>query len=291
MRDFAGLRKNRDAERSGSEKALKIPRIFPTENGPSAPPYKMPFRNAKRTYRRKPKTSRRAARKPKTGYARPGGPRTVTTMRAPRATVQKGYHPFGLTFLGRLHYGSNQQLAPTSLTGVAITNQYRLNTMYDPDITFTGHQPMQFDQVMAMYQNFIVYKAKVELTFTNPSVDGLWVGFKIRQFGDARDASGKTLDELQEMRDCPARPLNNTGSQVTKLAIMVPTHIPFGITKSQFWADEDFIGSAAADSVRQVILDVWALSLSSTGGADAVNYKINITYYAKFTNPLEVGQS
>lgn len=37
------------------------------------------------------------------------------------------------------------------------------NGMYDPDITGTGHQPMYFDQIAALYQEYTVIGAKITI--------------------------------------------------------------------------------------------------------------------------------
>lgn len=53
--------------------------------------------------------------------------------------------------------------------GVYSTYQYSLNSLYDPNYTGTGHQPMYFDQIMALYDHYCVIKSKfVFKAFANP---------------------------------------------------------------------------------------------------------------------------
>lgn len=48
-------------------------------------------------------------------------------------------------------------------------NKYRANSCYDPDLTGGGHQPMGFDQWMAMYKKFCVIGARISVTPTTPN--------------------------------------------------------------------------------------------------------------------------
>lgn len=46
---------------------------------------------------------------------------------------------------------------------------YVMNGLYDPNYTSTGHQPMYFDQFMAIYDHYLVIGAKIKCTFANLS--------------------------------------------------------------------------------------------------------------------------
>jgi len=42
---------------------------------------------------------------------------------------------------------------------------YSLNSLFDPDVTGTGHQPMRFDNWKAFYENYIVIGASVKVQY------------------------------------------------------------------------------------------------------------------------------
>lgn len=51
--------------------------------------------------------------------------------------------------------------------GLAASHVFAANGLYDPNITGGGHQPVGFDQMMDMYDHYVVTRAKIVVTFTN----------------------------------------------------------------------------------------------------------------------------
>lgn len=54
-----------------------------------------------------------------------------------------------------------------SVAGAYATHKFRLNSIFDPDITLVGHQPLGHDQLAALYFKYIVYKCTWRVTATN----------------------------------------------------------------------------------------------------------------------------
>jgi len=51
----------------------------------------------------------------------------------------------------------------TSSAGALGSYSYRCNGMFDPDATSTGHQPLYFDQLAAIYNHFVVTNSKIDV--------------------------------------------------------------------------------------------------------------------------------
>lgn len=75
----------------------------------------------------------------------------------------------------------HENLYITCTAGGVQNQQFKLNGLYDPNITGTGHQPMYFDQYMALYNHFTVIGARIKvtlfqdaLTYTHPCYAVLW---------------------------------------------------------------------------------------------------------------------
>lgn len=63
----------------------------------------------------------------------------------------------------KLRYVEN--LAFNSASGATDSNVYRANSLFDPNETGVGHQPMTFDQYAAVYGRYTVTKSVMKVTF------------------------------------------------------------------------------------------------------------------------------
>ncbi|QGQ63634.1 capsid protein [Chicken circovirus 5] len=100
--------------------------------------------------RRKRRSTRRAGRKT---YKR----RRTSISRAPR-----GWKPFGNSRIARLTYCDNVTLDPGA--NVVAGRVFRANGLFDPDVALGGHQPYGFDQLMSIYNRFVVLGSKITVT-------------------------------------------------------------------------------------------------------------------------------
>lgn len=57
----------------------------------------------------------------------------------------------------------SQVVTVTGTTGVIGNYLFRANGLYDPDYTSTGHQPMYYDQFVALYNHWVVTKSKITI--------------------------------------------------------------------------------------------------------------------------------
>lgn len=66
-----------------------------------------------------------------------------------------------------MRYVTYKEMSPP--LGAIQLAQYRANSVYDPDYTGTGHQPLGFDQVAAWYNHYRVLGSKIRVTVLNGS--------------------------------------------------------------------------------------------------------------------------
>lgn len=210
------------------------------------------------------------------------------------STTQVGYLPFGREYHARLPYVENSFITPNSLTQLtAIGYQYNANSVYDPRRSIGGHQPLQYDILQAVYSRVTTFSCECELTFSNPSVDGLWVGYRVRSTGNAVNTAGQTLDYIQEMRDCAIAPLNNTGSQSKTFRFTVPCARVLGISDVAY-DDVDYsenTAGGAPTSLDQPIIEPFAVSTSTSGISDTVRYNLKMIFHSRFSLPITAPQS
>lgn len=61
----------------------------------------------------------------------------------------------------RLRYASNDAMSINN--SFQTQNKFSLNGLYDPDISGIGHQPYGFDQMMSLYNTYVVLGAKIKI--------------------------------------------------------------------------------------------------------------------------------
>lgn len=89
---------------------------------------------------------------------------TGSTRRAGRITGLS-YHDRGFPDRLRTNLVYGDVLTLTSTAGSRAVNTFRLNSLFDPDYTQTGHQPQWYDQYTAIYGQYRVLGAKIKATF------------------------------------------------------------------------------------------------------------------------------
>jgi hypothetical protein len=158
---------------------------------------------------------------------------------------QSGVVPFPMRYQSRLTYGVNVTTSTAGSSAFGTLYKFRLSSLFDPDQTGTGHQPYQYDQLAAVYTKYLVRHCVVDLTFTDPTVDGLWVGWSVVPEGDAGDTpTSLTLEDFVERPNWRCMPLNNTGAQTVTCKMSIPIHTVFGLTPGQYENQTSVFGAA-----------------------------------------------
>lgn len=99
------------------------------------------------------------------------GTRNVATLRAVARSynrtsrVPRGLNPFPNSKLVRHKYVDSFALPAASGAGLNVVWQWRANSVYDPDYTTTGHQPMFHDQMAAEYNHYTVLHSTIRVSF------------------------------------------------------------------------------------------------------------------------------
>lgn len=104
--------------------------------------------------------------------------RDVRRRKKTQITALPRNQPFPQQLVATLRYSEIVGIA-TNIGGVG-EYVFRTNSLYDPNYTSTGHQPMYFDQYMTVYNHYTVLKSKItvqsmDLATGKPYVCSIWV--------------------------------------------------------------------------------------------------------------------
>lgn len=111
-------------------------------------------------YKRRQRSKRRAFRR-----RRRGGRARAYRRRFTRGTavVKRNKQPVPAQLYTQFQYQFTY--LNMASTGVPTVQAININSLYDPDATGTGQQPMFYDQLGAIYANYRVYGCKAKLAF------------------------------------------------------------------------------------------------------------------------------
>lgn len=169
-------------------------------------------------------------------------------------------------------------------TTVYSRKTYRLNSVFDPYQTGTGHQPRAFDQYAALYENYVVHKCSVKIIASNGDFSGSPVVAAICM---APGTALPGIDDIQradEQKGAGFRLLQPGGNQpvVIKRTYNIADWIGKDDSKKQT--------AVTADPADPLYLFVITDSADPSNG-HTVFYHIVLTYTVEFMDMKEVGIS
>lgn len=178
----------------------------------------------------------------------------------------------------KLFYGDR-----LALSGTLPEHVFNGAGLYDPDVTGVGHQPRGFDQIMALYDHYLVTGSKIEVWFHNGSTTG---GLECLCFilpDDDVNAASASTDVLENNQaKFGLIGLQNTGALKTK--ITHETTSKAQLTTLDYSLNRGTITASPSESW------FWHIGAIGNGTMSIVAY-VRIEYMCEFSEPKMPGQS
>lgn len=174
----------------------------------------------------------------------------------------------------------------TSTTGALGTYRFACNGMYDPNITGTGHQPMYFDQMSAIYNHWVVIGSRIRFTVTPQttaaaaSYVGLWIN------DNNASTNINAISDVAEQGTGYVRQFST------------PANVPLIMTKK--WSAKKFFGRGVmANNALQgtsgsnpTELSYYELVVNAANNATiAYHVKVDISYIAIWSEVQDIAPS
>jgi len=192
-----------------------------------------------------------------------------------------------------LRYVQNVELNPA--TGVVAQWGFRANSIYDPDLTGTGHQPLGRDTFTEVYGKYIVVGSKITAKFL--PTDGSFVypslvGIKL---GDTSVMATTDASLIMEQGNSRFKVIN---SRTGATGGNAPTSVSLTFSGKKWfgWKDtaDNLASFAAPASTNPTTLAYFTVYYGDiVGSADltACNCVVTIEYIVKFLEPKEMAGS
>lgn len=162
-----------------------------------------------------------------------------------------------------------------SVNGAMSVNYFSANSIYDPDITNAGHQPMYRDNFASIYDLYVVLGCKITVHFTPFNIVQNWVcGITV----DDNASISTVLPTKMEASNSKWGLLSMGGSgPMTVVETFAPQQ--FGIEVKDDGYSMTPVGSGP---VTAMSFGVWAHAVDATITDQYVNFTVELEYTVKF---------
>jgi len=155
---------------------------------------------------------------------------------------------------------------------------FSANGLYDPNITGVGHQPTGFDQLMVLYQEYLVIKSRIKVTFINADNTNIQqVGVAVVDQA-ATSSDPRVYIENQQGVWTVCSQLG-TGQEHRTLTIECDMSKQAARNVRQ---DKDWAGSQGSNPVTQKYFHCWGVDAAGTTDTSAITLLVQIDYYCVF---------
>lgn len=176
-----------------------------------------------------------------------------------------------------------------TLTTVTGSNQImRLNSIFDPDLTGTGHQPYGYDQLAALYNRYRVLSCKWKVTFHAESL-GFYICV-VPSNGNlataVTNAASFTLAGESPRSVCKAQ---GTGASAITISSRIHLNNLNGVTRTEYLADDRFEAQIGANPSELIVLNI--CTYNPSGSSVAIDFMLEMVYYVDLHDPIFQAQS
>lgn len=220
---------------------------------------------------------------------RPRRRRVVRRRRLP--VIARGLRaPVPTKMRVKLTYTEFVKLTPGG-AGSAAINVYSGNGMYDPNISGVGHQPRGFDELMALYDHYVVTGSTCTVSFVNTGT------------AEANICFIRLKDKQTEDSDLVA----NTEAAYSKYALYAVNqqhpntnhnynlvsraNVGKFLGRGNVLSDPELKGTTSANPTEQCYFHVGAVGLDSAAAGSVTDCFVTIQYTAWLIEPKQPTQS
>lgn len=168
------------------------------------------------------------------------------------------------------------------------SRRFSANGLYDPDLTGVGHQPRGFDQMMTLFDRYVVTGVRVEMWVgpTTP-IAGVNTLAGIAYIEDVGTTPANMIDWLELPNNAiTSKPIGNTaqpeGQYISTYYDLVKLK-GHGKNRSEFIQEIANQGTSSANPDDTADIRIWAgPSAGTSTSTTVVRVAVRITYYTTF---------
>lgn len=192
------------------------------------------------------------------------------------------WYPMGKKKVVKLRYSEQVSINPAA--GFAGDYVFSANSLFDPNVTGTGHQPYGFDQMSAFFNHYCVIGSKCTITAINGNASvPFYIAVALRD--DATSLSGTLTSTLIEQPSFPKKLITPlAGSRSTGTARNVYSTKKFFACPNPL-DNDDLNPGVGVSPTEQAYFHIICAPYNDSDDVGSTQIQVTIDYIAVFTGP------
>jgi len=166
---------------------------------------------------------------------------------------------------------------------------FRANDAFDPNATGTGHQPMGFDQMMLLFEQFYVMRSHIRIRAYNISGAGFFPVIGLALTPDQTSIVSESAQEQGLLVSKVMPPKSEAGDHLT-LTLTCDCPRYFGVKRQPYISSSLYQGTAGNVPTEICYFKLFVYDLAAANTV-AINFDVTITYDVYFQEPRQLGES
>lgn len=185
-------------------------------------------------------------------------------------------------------YVDNLALSPTG--GTPVYYQFRGNSIYDPDYTGTGTQPIGFDQWCNFYDNYNVIASRIRVRAYNTTItSGTTVNAILAVFPSVKQSYSITTDGAVGQVHGKNQ-ITTYNTQIANISNYMSTHKLYGKSRQSVLDDDGFSSAVSTNPTKDWYWNIVANNPDESTSI-TLRVEVEITYYVKMFGRTVLGMS
>lgn len=162
--------------------------------------------------------------------------------------------------------------------GTASAYVFDLNSLFDPNVSGAGHQPAGYDQMMAIYEEYLVYGVKYRIMAANSeasleAIHGVTISDEINTKSDPRI--------YMENGNCQWKCASGRGGpSLTEFTGYVDLAKFHGVEPQNYMDDSDYKALSGSSPSERAYLHIWCAPMNASSDIGDQTWYVELTYYA-----------
>lgn len=189
--------------------------------------------------------------------------------------------PLPSKFKTKLRYVERAISLDPGLGGSAASYVFSANGLYDPDITGIGHQPLGFDQLMPLYDNYTVIATKITVEGVN--TDSTHEN-QLVMYMKQNSVAETQFNTLVENGNCKTLLMTPKGGSRDRGQLTMAANPNKFLGRSNPLSDDELKGTVSSNPSEQCY---WIIGVAPNSSENAlpVSLQVIIEYTVIFTEP------